>query len=144
MKPKSKIKSKSKSTNASTSTIKKYNSTPPTITAATTTTGTNTMPVLLKYKIPKNISASIAAQLTAFSFPALTLQQPGELEFLNLAITNDVTTDEGTHLERNLELTEVVPDFVNAFGPSENPAVWNLQTLWGDRIEKALSTSLVP
>ena len=97
-------------------------------------------PVNLKYKIGKYISKPVALQLAALS--SVVLDQ-GELALLMMTITFDAVTDMGTHLERNLTLSVLVPDFEDAFGPSENPAVWNLSTLWGQRIEKVLNTALV-
>jgi hypothetical protein len=95
----------------------------------------------LKYRIPKMLGTTNAAQIAAYS--SLVLDQ-GELSLLMLRITVDAVADMGTYLERNLTLTEVVPDFVNAFGASENPAIWGLESLWGERIQRALNTSLVP
>lgn len=98
-------------------------------------------PILLTYRIPKNQATSAATQLAKFS--SLVLDQ-GELQLLLLQVTSDVTTDAGPYLERKLTLSEKVPDFANAFGGSEDPTAWNLKTLWGTTIEKALQTSLLP
>lgn len=97
--------------------------------------------VLLAYRIPKNQAATVAAQIAKFS--SLVLDQ-GELQLLQLRVASDVVTDGGTYLERSLTLSEEVPGFANAFGASEDPTTWNLKTLWGTRIEKALQTSLLP
>lgn len=97
------------------------------------------MPVTLSYRIPKNTSAPVADQLATFS--SLELNQ-GELAFLQLEVTADATIEQPTYLERNLTLTEEVPGFVNAFGPSENPALWNIKALWANRIAAALQTQV--
>lgn len=102
------------------------------------------MPVILKYRIPRNLTTSIARQVTAFSSPALVLPAPGELDYLQMDITADAVVIGATYLERNITLTERVPGFVDTFGASENASQWHLETLWGERIEKALSTRLLP
>lgn len=99
------------------------------------------MPVPLKYRIPKNISKTIANQIAAFS--SLALDQ-GELEKLKLRIVEGGVTEQPTYLERNLTLTELVPDFVDTYGPLENPATWGLESLFSGRIETALNTRLLP
>jgi hypothetical protein len=98
-------------------------------------------PVNLTYRIPKNLQKTLADQKTAFF--SLELNQ-GELELLEMTITANAVVDGGTYLERNLTLTPNAPGFVDAFGASENPSTWGLATLWGSRIEKGLSTRLVP
>lgn len=95
----------------------------------------------MKYRIPKTLGTMNLAQMTKFS--SLVLDQ-GELQLLLLRITSDTVTDMGTFLERNLVLTEQVPAFVNAYGASENPAIWGIEDLWSERIQRALNTSLVP
>lgn len=121
---------------------------------------------VLSYSIPKNSTKSATSQMRAFGSPATPLSvattfvpagpppvagsgtlvlNQGELELMHVTITTDVVTDLAPGnplgmLQRVITLTEVVPDFVNAFGPSELIATWKLETLWKERIEHVLST----
>lgn len=96
----------------------------------------------LKYRIPLTLGTTAEAQFATFS--SLELDQ-GELQKLKLMVVpgSDIVTAFPTFLERNLTLTEEVPAFVDACGPS-NPATWGLQNLFGERIQRALNTTLVP
>ncbi len=104
-------------------------------------------PVVLQYFIPKNRTATVAAQMTAFGSLDLNRGPTGgkPLDKLYLEITSSVVTDTGpgnpdAPLLRTITLNAVEPDFDNAFGPLENPAVWKLQTLFQMEISTGLAT----
>lgn len=110
--------------------------------------------VTLVYQIPKNATKSIAAQMAEFSSLVLYVNPTpggtGELDFLQLEVLpgGDVTIDTGpgnpaAPFQRTIVLHETVPGFVNAFGPSENPVSWQLQTLWQNTISQKLATNCV-
>jgi|GEM_PF-4177732 len=105
------------------------------------------LPVTLTYYIPKNRTASVTTQIARFGSLDLNPGPAGgkPLDMLNLAITSDVVTDTGpgnpdAPLLRTITLSVLEPAFDNAFGLSETPAAWQLQTLFQQQIEQGLAT----
>ena len=104
-------------------------------------------PVTLSYDIPKNRTVSITTQKARYSSLDLNPGPVGgkPLDLLHLAITADAVIDTNpldpdAPLRRTLTLSAVEPDFDLAFGLSELPSSWNLQTLFQHQIEQGLAT----
>jgi len=103
-------------------------------------------PITLTYYIPKNNVVDVATQKTRFSSLDLNPGPVGErpLDKLELQITSDSVTDTGPgNPDKPLLRALIVgpgPNFVNVFGPLEDPANWGLQTLFQQQIALGLAT----